>query len=142
MPAANIIAIHEMVRNSGSSSLRPSLMGPKWLSAMTMTKATKIVLKSTKDQPSLSSTKPRVASATVENDSEPMVPHSTTASATTAATPVTIQLIGACLVSSDSRAMSSVSWTCSVMSSRPSIMSDSWVVAVSGNGESACCEGS
>ena len=53
MPALNIIAIQEMVRNSGSSSSRPSGMLPKRLSASHSTKTTKALEVSTKSQPVL-----------------------------------------------------------------------------------------
>ena len=56
MPALNIIATHETVRNSGSSSSRPSGMSPKRLSASQITKTTNALEVSTKSQPVLSIT--------------------------------------------------------------------------------------
>jgi hypothetical protein len=53
IPALNIIAIQEMVRNSGSSSSRPSGMFPKRLSASHRTNTTKALDVSTKSQPVL-----------------------------------------------------------------------------------------
>ena len=53
MPALNIIAIHETVLNSGSSSSSPSGMRPYLLAARQITKITKKVVLRTKNQPVL-----------------------------------------------------------------------------------------
>ena len=51
MPALNIIAIHDTVRNSGCSSSRPSRMRPKRLNASHSAKTTKPVAARMKPQP-------------------------------------------------------------------------------------------
>src|SRR5687768_9059220 len=56
MPAENIIAIHDTVRNSGSSSSRPSGMLPYLLAASQMTKTTKPEATSANNQPVLCTT--------------------------------------------------------------------------------------
>ena len=53
MPAENIIATHETVRNSGSSSSRPSGMLPYLPSASQSTKTTKALAVVTNSQPAL-----------------------------------------------------------------------------------------
>ena len=53
MPAENIIAIQETVRNSGSSSSRPSGMLPYWLIASQITNTTKALAVGTNSQPAL-----------------------------------------------------------------------------------------
>ena len=53
MPALNIIATHDTVRNSGPSSSRPSWMLPNRLMASQMTKTTNALEVSTKSQPVL-----------------------------------------------------------------------------------------
>src|SRR3954449_9645881 len=55
MPALNIIAIQEMVRNSGASSSRPSGMRPYLLAASHRTKTTKAEARVTNSQPRLAS---------------------------------------------------------------------------------------
>ena len=56
MPAANIMAIHDALENSGCSSAAPRRILPNLEAAMTMTKMTKMVEKSTNAQPRLVST--------------------------------------------------------------------------------------
>ena len=51
MPALNIIAIHETVRNSGASSSRPSGIRPYLLIASHSAKTTKPLAASTNAQP-------------------------------------------------------------------------------------------
>ena len=51
MPALNIIATQETVRNSGSSSSRPSGMSPNRLAASQMTNTTNALAVVTKSQP-------------------------------------------------------------------------------------------
>src|SRR3954447_16146524 len=53
MPALNIIAIHEMVRNSGRSSSRPSGIRPYLLAASQITYTTNADARSTNSQPRL-----------------------------------------------------------------------------------------
>ena len=53
MPALNIIATHDTVRNSGPSSSRPSGMLPNLLTASQITKTTNALAVSTNSQPVL-----------------------------------------------------------------------------------------
>ena len=89
MPALNIIATHDTVRNSGPSSSRPSGMLPNLLTASQMTKTTNALAVSTNSQPVLVMTQvsdlpdavPRVVLLTR--------PQTTKATATAADTPKT-----------------------------------------------------
>ena len=65
MPAENIIATHDDVRNSGASPSPPSGMLPNLLAASQMTKTTKPEATSEKSQPVLCTTKSRPAEALV-----------------------------------------------------------------------------
>src|SRR3954466_10888232 len=89
MPAENIIATHDDVRNSGASPSPPSGMLPYLLAASQMTKTTKPEATSEKSQPVLWTTKSRPAEALVLRLSVPRAPHRTKAMATPAATPKT-----------------------------------------------------
>src|SRR4051794_38115924 len=89
MPAENIIATHDDVRNSGASPSPPSGMLPYLLAASQMTKTTKPEATSEKSQPVLCTTKSRPAEALVLRLSVPRAPHRTKAMATPAATPKT-----------------------------------------------------
>src|SRR3954452_415411 len=86
MPALNIIAIHETVRNSGASSSRPSGMRPYLLAASHSTNTTKAEANVTNSQPRFSS---------IQLSAEPLAeprplglrkPQATNARATTAET--------------------------------------------------------
>src|SRR6478609_4526975 len=89
MPAENIIATHDDVRNSGASPSPPSGMLPYVLAASQMTKTTKPEATSEKSQPVLWTTKSRPAVAPVLRLSVSRAPHRTNAMATAAATPKT-----------------------------------------------------
>src|SRR5919107_3838562 len=60
MPALNIIAIHEMVRNSGRSWSRPSGIRPYLPAASQITKTTNADANSTNSQPRLPVTQPSI----------------------------------------------------------------------------------
>ena len=100
MPAENIIAIHETVRNSGSSVSRPSGMSPYLLAASQIAKTTNPEATSTKNQPS-----PLIvhSSAVPEAEAREAVltkPHTRKAIAITAVTPKTTLSTGRFLVAS------------------------------------------
>src|SRR3712207_1691218 len=89
MPALNIIAIQDTVRNWGSSSSAPSLMRPYLLAASQMTKTTKKLAASTKSQPVFWMTQP-----SADEDTEPRLavltkPQITKPTASAAVTPNT-----------------------------------------------------
>src|SRR5918997_520482 len=86
MPALNIIAIHEMVRNSGRSSSRPSGMRPYLPAASQMTKTTNVDASSTNSQPRLPVTQLRTEPLTVPRPVGVAKPQATKPSAMTAAT--------------------------------------------------------
>src|ERR671916_1442193 len=86
IPALNIIAIHEMVRNSGRSSSRPSGMRPYLPAASQMTKTTNDDASSTNSQPRLPVTQPRIEPLTVPRPVGVTKPQATKPSAMTAAT--------------------------------------------------------
>src|SRR3712207_8201830 len=65
MPALNIIAIHEIVRNSGRSVSRPSGIRPYLPAANQITKTTKAEAISTNSQPRLPVIQPRTEPLTV-----------------------------------------------------------------------------
>src|SRR5215218_2633028 len=86
MPALNIMAIHETVRNSGASSSRPRGIRPYLLAASHSTKTTKAEARVTNSQPRFSS---------IQTSAEPLAeprpvglrkPHATNARARTAET--------------------------------------------------------
>src|SRR6476660_9502747 len=85
MPAENIIATHDDVRNSGASPSPPSGMLPYLLAASQMTKTTKPEATSEKSQPVLCTTKSRPADALVLRLSVLSAPQRTKAIATGAA---------------------------------------------------------
>ena len=89
MPAENIIATHETVRNSGSSPSPPSGMLPYLLAASQMTKTTKPDATSEKSQPVLWTTNSRPDGGAVLRLSVLSAPQRTNAMATAAATPKT-----------------------------------------------------
>src|SRR5919107_203910 len=86
IPALNIIAIHEMVRNSGRSSSRPSGMRPYLPAASQMTKITNADANSTNSQPRLPVIQPRTELLTVPRPVGVTKPQATKPSAITAAT--------------------------------------------------------
>ncbi len=89
MPAENIIAIHETVRNSGSSSSVPSGMSPNRLTASQMTKATNPEARTTNIQPMFVTDHPRAESDAAESVSVLRNPQATKATAIAATTPKT-----------------------------------------------------
>ena len=91
MPAENIIAIHDMVRNSGSSPSAPRGMLPYLLAASQMTKKTKPVEARAKSQPVLVTTQSSPLSEALDSDEVLMTPHRTKASDSTAVMPKMIQ---------------------------------------------------
>ena len=74
MPALNIIAIQETVRNSGSSSSRPSRIRPKLLNASQSAKTTKPVAARMKAQPPPRMTALSIALEAALRLSVPMTP--------------------------------------------------------------------
>ena len=89
MPALNIIAIHEIVRNSGCSSSRPSGMLPNLPRASQMTKTTKALEVSTKSQPVFSIVHARPDAEASARLLVLVKPHTRKARLTTAVTPNT-----------------------------------------------------
>ena len=87
MPALNIIAIQQTVRNSGSSSSLPSGMRPYLLSASHSEKITKPVAARTKSQPTLASSQSSADCAVEARWSVQITPQSTKAVDTAAVTP-------------------------------------------------------
>ena len=87
MPALNIIAIHETVRNSGSSSSRPSGMRPYRLNASHSEKNTNPVADRTNSQPTLASSQSSDASAAELRVCVDAAPHRTNVSDRRAAIP-------------------------------------------------------
>src|SRR5688500_1444324 len=86
MPALNIIAIQEMVRNSGRSSSRPSGIRPYLPAASQITYTTNADASSTNSQPRLPVTQPRTEPLTVPRPVGVTKPQATKPSAMTAAT--------------------------------------------------------
>src|ERR687894_1140577 len=86
MPALNIIAIHEIVRNSGRSLSRPSGIRPYLPAASQITNTTKADASSTNSQPRLPVTQPRTEPLTVPRPVGVTKPQTTKPSAMTAAT--------------------------------------------------------
>jgi hypothetical protein len=89
MPALNIIAIHDTVRNSGFSSSRPSGMAPNRLTANQSTNTTNALAASTNSQPVLVITQFSAALAALPNDAVLASPQATKASETAALAPKT-----------------------------------------------------
>src|SRR3954471_24761593 len=89
MPALNIIATQEMVRNSGASSSRPSGIRPYRPAASQSTKTTNVEASSTNSQPRLVSTHSRAVALGDPTPSGVAKPQATKARATTAETPKT-----------------------------------------------------
>ena len=90
MPALNIIAIHETVRNSGRSLSRPRGIRPYLLIATPMAKSTKPLAARTKAQPPYGmTTSLRSVSATTARLPGEAIPHATIANAMIADTPNT-----------------------------------------------------
>ena len=99
MPALNIIAIHDTVRNSGASSSRPSGIRPYLLIASQSAKTTKPLAARTKAQPPPVMTPPSTAVATALSESVPSTPQAMNARTSTAATPNTTRSNGKCCAS-------------------------------------------
>src|SRR5919112_6623461 len=89
MPALNIIATQETVRNSGRSSSRPSGIRPYLPAARQSTKTTNAEASSTNSQPRLVSTHSRAVALADPRPSGVAKPQATKARATTAETPKT-----------------------------------------------------
>src|SRR3712207_2558058 len=89
MPALNIIATQETVRNSGASSSRPRGIRPYLPAASQSTKRTKAEARSTNSQPRLVSTHSRAVALADPRPSGVAKPQATKARATTAETPKT-----------------------------------------------------
>jgi hypothetical protein len=89
MPALNIIATQETVRNSGASSSRPSGIRPYRLAASQSTKTTNVEASSTNSQPRLVSTHSRAVELADPRPSGVAKPQATKARATAAETPKT-----------------------------------------------------
>ena len=80
MPALNIIATHDIVRNSGRSSSRPSRTRPKRLNASTPANTRNAAVESTNSQPNVEMIQLRTSSATTPTPSVSSTPHNTKAS--------------------------------------------------------------
>src|SRR6187402_3493447 len=91
MPALNIIAIHEIVLNSGSSSSRPSGMEPNRLTANQSTNSTNADDVTTNNQPVFSIVQVSAEPDTLFSDGVLTNPHTRKPSAMTAVTPNTTQ---------------------------------------------------
>src|SRR3954454_15833240 len=89
MPALNIIATQETVRNSGASSSRPSGIRPYLLAASHSTYSTKPEASVTNSQPRLASIQVSAVELALPRFVGAAKPQATNASATTAATPKT-----------------------------------------------------
>src|SRR3712207_3161160 len=86
IPALNIIAIHEMARNSGLSSSRPSGIRPYFPAASQITNTTNAEASSTNIQPRLPVIQPRTEPRTVPRPVGVAKPQATKPSAMAAAT--------------------------------------------------------
>jgi hypothetical protein len=91
MPALNIIAIQDTVRNSGSSSSRPSGMAPNRLNASHSTKITNADDVTTNSQPVFSMVQVRAAPDTLLRDGVLRKPQTKNPTAMAAVTPKTTQ---------------------------------------------------
>ena len=80
IPALNIIAIHDTVRNSGRSSSRPSRTLPKRLKASTNANTRKPAVPITNTQPKVEMIQVSTSSATAPTPSASITPHRTNAS--------------------------------------------------------------
>ena len=85
IPALNIIATQDTVRNSGRSSSVPSRIRPKRLKARTIANTRKTAVASTNTQPKVAITQLSTSSATVPRDSVSRTPHRTNAAEIAAA---------------------------------------------------------
>ena len=94
MPALNIIATQETVRNSGRSSSRPSGMRPYLLTANQMAKTTKALAARTKAQPPAAMTPLNTLVATALSDRLLTRPQTSSAKTRAAATPKTTLSVG------------------------------------------------
>jgi hypothetical protein len=102
MPALNIIAIQETVRNSGASSSRPSGILPYLLTASHSAKMTNPLAARTNAQPPPVMIPPSTVEATALSDAEPSTPHTMNATMSPAATPNTTRSNGKCCASPSS----------------------------------------
>src|SRR5690606_6497323 len=93
IPALNIIAIHETVRNSGCSPSRPSGIRPKRLNARYRMKATKPLADRTKNQPTLVMSQLSARAVKLPNDRVASAPQSTSAMMVAATLPNTTQSV-------------------------------------------------
>src|SRR5262245_6969435 len=91
MPALNIIAIHDDVRNSGFSSSRPSGILPYRLAAIHRMKTTNTDASRTNSQPPFVITQVVASPDWVASEVRSRTPHATKASDATAVTPKTSQ---------------------------------------------------
>ena len=89
MPALNIIAIHETVENSGSSSSLPSGMSPKRPIASQITNNTKAEAVSTNSQPIVVTVQSSAEEETLPREPVSTKPQTRKASASAAVTPKT-----------------------------------------------------
>lgn len=89
MPVANIIAIHDEVRNCGFSSSLPSGMRPKRLTTTMTTKIVKKAAAMTNSHPNRFMVSASRTSATAPRPAGEMKPQTTKATARTAAMPNT-----------------------------------------------------
>jgi hypothetical protein len=94
IPALNIIATHETVRNSGCSPSRPSGILPYRLNASHSANTTKPLAASTNAQPPTFMIPASTAEATALNVSVDSAPHTMNATTSTAATPKTHRSTG------------------------------------------------
>src|ERR687893_2229558 len=102
IPALNIIAIHDTVRNSGVSSSRPRGILPYLLIASQSAKTTNALAARTKAQPPPVMTPARTALATALSESVPNTPQAMNARTSAAATLNTTRSNGKCSVSASS----------------------------------------
>ena len=93
MPALNIIAIQDTVRNSGFSPSSPSGIRPYRLKARNSAKMTKPVAASTKPQPVLVTSQSSAPLAKELSESVARAPQATRANMIAAVTPKTIQSV-------------------------------------------------
>ena len=93
MPALNIIATQDTVRNSGSSPSLPRVMRPYLLIASQIAKITKAEADSTKAQPRLSMTQFSIDVETLLSDSVLLAPQTMNARVSSAVTPKTTRSV-------------------------------------------------
>ena len=94
MPALNIMAIQDTVRNSGRSLSRPRGMRPYLLTASQMANRTKVLAARTKAQPPTEMTPPSTLVATALKVLVLISPQASRAMTRTAATPKTTLSVG------------------------------------------------